>query len=177
MQSRKISMLAPALKIMSPVLAVALLGLAGGAALAQTPVETVSWTLAAQSPVNAKPGDKLSITVRGDVLDTWHVYGLEQLPSGPIPLKVTVDQNDVASAEGALVIDAPVKFHDPSFNLETQYYEKDFSLTVPVRVAANAAQGAQQIPVSVRFQTCNGKICKPPKTVKLLASVNVRAGG
>jgi thiol:disulfide interchange protein DsbD len=170
-------MLAPALKIISPVIAVALLGLPLGAALAQTPAETVSWTLAAQSPVNAKPGDKVAITVRGDVLEGWHVYGLEQLPSGPIPLKVTVEQSEIASADGALAIDAPVKFHDPSFNLETQYYEKDFSLTVPVRVAANAAPGAQQIPVSVRFQTCNGKICKPPKTVKLLAPVTVRAGG
>jgi thiol:disulfide interchange protein DsbD len=177
MQSRKISMLASGLKVVSPLIAVALLGLHLGGALAQTPGETVSWTVAAQAPVNAKPGDKLSITVRGDVLASWHVYGREQLPSGPIPLKVTVDQNEVASADRALAIDAPVKFHDPSFNLETQYYEKDFQLTVPVRVAANAAPGAQQIPVSVRFQTCNGKICKPPKTVKLLAPVNVRAGG
>ena len=39
------------------------------------------------------------------------------------------------------------------------------------------AAGPQQIPISVRFQTCNGHICQPPKTVKLSVPVTVRANG
>ena len=68
-----------------------------------------------------------------------------------------------------------MKTHDPSFDLDTQYYEKAFTVSVPVRVGT--AAGPQQIPVSVRFQACNGKTCKPPKTVKLSAPITVRADG
>ena len=157
-----------------------------GAALAQTPgqgpggnslSDTVSWTVSAQPADNIKPGSQLAVEVRGAVVDGWHVYALEQLPRGPIPLRVTLEPSPVAVADGALAATAPTKAHDTSFNLDTQYYAQDFKLTVPVRIAPDAAVGPQQIPVSVRFQSCNGQTCRPPKTVHLSASVNVRKGG
>jgi hypothetical protein len=46
-------------------------------------------------------------------------------------------------------------------------------VTLPLQLAAHAAGGSQQIPVSVRFQTCNDRICQPPKTVHLSAAVSV----
>jgi hypothetical protein len=70
---------------------------------------------------------------------------------------------------------APTKIHDPSFNLETQSYSDTFTVTAPARIGSNVAPGVQQIPVSVRYQTCNGKTCHPPKTVHLTAPVTVRA--
>jgi hypothetical protein len=119
----------------------------------------------------------VQIAVQGSVSDGWHLYGLEQLPTGPIPLKVSVDANDVAAADGALKATPPTKVHDPSFNLETQSYSGAFTITAPARIASNAALGVQRIPVTVRFQTCNGKTCHPPKTVRLSAPVTVRAAG
>ena len=50
------------------------------------------------------------------------------------------------------------------------------ALKTPVRIAPKAAAGRQLIPVSVRFQTCNGQICHPPKTVRLSIPVTVREG-
>lgn len=178
-----------AFRILSPLLSarplwLALLSLALHAtASAQTPgdnsqlADTVSWTVSVESAGSVKQGTPLALELHGDVLDGWHVYGLEQLPRGPIPLRVTLDANDIAVSEGALAATAPTKSHDPSFNLNTQYYAKDFTLTMPVRVKPQAAPGPQQIPVSVRFQTCNGQTCRPPKTVHLLAPVNVQTGG
>jgi hypothetical protein len=171
---------------MAPV-SLALLGLAfHGAGLAQTPdrsagntlpADAVTWTATASSSLAVKPGSRLSITLQGAVLDGWHVYGLEQPAEGPIPLLVTLDASPVAATDGAPTASPPTKFHDPSFNLDTQFYSKAFTVTLPVRVAPAASTGAQQIPVSVRFQSCNGPTCRPPKTVHLTASVNVRAGG
>jgi hypothetical protein len=139
--------------------------------------EVVSWSVFAPSSASVKPGGRLKITVKGVVQDGWHVYGLEQLPEGPIPLLITLDTNAVAAADGAPTASQPIKIHDPSFNLDTQFYEKDFSVAAPVRIASGAASGPQQIPVSVRFQSCNGPTCRPPKTVHLTATVNVRTGG
>jgi hypothetical protein len=155
----------------------ALLGLSlQGVALAQPSAaqgETVAWTVQASDVAKGKA----TLTLNGAVREGWHVYSLKQLPEGPTPLLVTVDQNDVAKAGGTVAGSAPTKIHDPAFGLDTQFYESAFSLTVPVRLGGHASAGPQSIPLSVRFQTCNGRVCQPPKTVHLSASINLPAGG
>lgn len=137
--------------------------------------DTVAWS--ASAPVQAvKPGGRLKVTLHGAVKSGWHVYGLKQLPDGPTPLVVTLDPSSIATADGQPTASPPIKHQDPSFNLETQYYEQDFTVTAPVRIASRVSAGAQQIPLSVRFQTCNGGICQPPKTVRLSVPVTIRAG-
>jgi len=161
---------------------VAFVGLAiHAAAVSQTPAkpkspfaDTVAWSISAPAG-DVKPGAKLKLSVKGAVVDGWHVYAQEQLPRGPIPLSVEVDKNAVATANGALIATPPVKAHDQSFGFETQYYDNDFTLDVPVQIDAEPATGAQQIPVSVYYQSCNGKVCHPPKTITLSAPVNVKA--
>jgi hypothetical protein len=118
----------------------------------------------------------VKVTLRGAVKTGWHVYGLEQLPEGPTPLRVTLDTSDIAAADGAPAGSPPIKLQDPSFNLETRFYERDFTVTVPVRIGSHPAAGAQAIPLSIRFQTCNGGICQPPKTVRLSVPVTIRGG-
>jgi hypothetical protein len=138
--------------------------------------ETVAWT--APAPVQAaKPGGRLNITLHGAVQKGWHVYGLKQLPDGPNPLRVALDASDVAKADGPPVGSPATKFQDPSFNLETQFYDHDFTVTAPVRIGPHAAAGAQTIPISVSFQTCNGGICQPPRTVRLSVPVTIRSNG
>ena len=144
-----------------------------GAALAQG-ADTVAWT--AQPATATRQGDKVKLTLTGAVQPGWHVYGLKQALEGPTPLLVTLDANTVATADGAVAGTPAIKFHDPAFGLDTQYYESAFSVTVPVRLKPGLASGAQTIPVAVRFQTCNGRICQPPKTVHLNASVNLAGG-
>jgi hypothetical protein len=174
------------LRALRPV-GLALLGLSlQGAASAQTPDqgfgnptgrETVSWTVSTPAAGAVKPGSRLALTLHGAVQDGWHVYALKQLPDGPTPLRVALDPTDVAMANGAPTGSPTTKLHDPAFDLDTEFYTRDFTVTVPVRVGSHLAAGRQLIPVSVRFQTCNGGICQPPKTVRLSAAVNVRAGG
>jgi hypothetical protein len=150
-----------------------------GASFAQSAAragDTVSWTLSAPAD-NVRQGSRLQLALKGEVLDGWHVYSSEQLPTGPIPLLVKLDPGEVAASDGEMTATPPEKSNDTSFNLDTQYYSKSFTVTVPVRIGASAASGPQHIPVSVRFQTCNGRICKPPKTVRLTATVNVGAAG
>jgi hypothetical protein len=148
-----------------------------GAAIAQPSLggDTVSWSASAPAE-GVKPGGRAKIILHGAVKTGWHVYGLKQLPDGPTPLVITLGGSGVAAADGQPIGSTPIKLQDPSFNLETQYYEKDFTVTAPVRIAPHAQTGQQQIPLSVRFQTCNGGICQPPKTVLLSVPVTIRAG-
>lgn len=155
----------PALALTSSVLAQPSLG-----------GDTVSWSASAPAQ-GVKPGGRIKVTLRGAVESGWHVYGLQQLPDGPTPLRVTLDASDVAAADGAPTGSPVTKVQDPSFNLQTQFYDHDFTVTAPVRIGAHVAAGERQIPISVRFQTCNGRICQPPKTVRLSVPVTVRENG
>jgi len=158
----------------SAMAGIVLLGLAAPT-LAQTAdpaaAETVNWTITA--PADAvKQGGKVTLTLHGEVADGWHVYSLKQLPNGPTPLRVTLDQNVIATASGAPVGSPATKIHDQGFNLDTQFYSHAFTVSLPLQVGVQSASGPQQIPVSVRFQTCNDRICQPPKTVHLSAAVS-----
>lgn len=138
--------------------------------------ETVSWAIAAPSGA-VKPGSRIALTLEGTVLEGWHVYALKQLPAGPTPLKVSLDKSEAVMAAGVITASTPVKVHDWGFDLDVEYYSHAFTLSVPLRIGAKLADGPQQIPVSVRFQTCNDRICQPPKTAHLSAFVNVRTNG
>jgi|SRR5579871_4415402 len=151
--------------------------LIGQGALAQPAdparAETVTWT-ASVSPATSKPSATLNVTLAAKVAEGWHVYALKQLPNGPTPLRITVDQNPLATRAGEPKGSAPTTVHDPAFDLDTPLYSKAFSVSVPLTLAATAKAGKQVIPVTVRFQTCNGKICQPPKTVHLSAPVIIQ---
>ncbi|HEY5083297.1 MAG TPA: protein-disulfide reductase DsbD N-terminal domain-containing protein [Rhizomicrobium sp.] len=136
-------------------------------------VQTVNWTVTADPADTVKQGGKVTLTLHGEIADGWHVYSLKQLPNGPTPLRVTLDQNEVAIANGAPVGSPAIKIHDQGFNLDTQFYSHAFTVALPVQVATHSAEGAQHIPVSVRFQTCNDRVCQPPKTVHLTAAVSI----
>ena len=131
--------------------------------------ETVSWS--APTIIPAK-GDKAKLTLNGTVLAGWHVYSLKQALEGPTPLVVTLDANEIAAADGTVTETKPTTFKDPAFGVDTHFYSNAFTLTLPVKLKSKIAAG--QVPVSVRFQTCNGRICQPPKTVHLSANL---AGG
>ena len=138
-----------------------------GTAVAQgIPAETVAWTV---DPVAVAKAGHASIVLHGSVVPGWHVYSLKQAPQGPTPLLVSVAANDATTAGGAPIGSAPTRIHDPAFNLETQFYSGAFTVTLPVRFKPRAS--AQAIPVDVRFQTCNGKVCEPPRNVRLSAPV------
>lgn len=128
--------------------------------------QTVSWSA---PTITAAKGGKGTLTLNGTVLAGWHVYSLKQALEGPTPLLVTVDANDAAAADGAVTETPPTTFKDPAFGVNTHFYSSAFTLTVPVKLKSKVA--GQSVPVSVRFQTCNGRICQPPKTVHLSANL------
>src|SRR5471032_956690 len=148
----------------STLAGIALLGLAAPV-LAQTAdpaaAQTVNWTVTAHPADAVEQGGRVTLTLHGEVADGWHVYALKQLPNGPTPLRVMLDQNAVAAASGAPVGSPATKIHDQGFNLDTQFYSHAFTVALPLLVATHSASGPQQIPVSVRFQTCNDRVCQP----------------
>ena len=145
-----------------------------GLGSAQVPNQSVQWAASVIVGNAVKDGSNATLEVSAHVQAGWHVYALTQPPGGPTALRVTIDENDVARIAGVPSGTAPEKKHDPSFDLETQFYTHAFALHLPLHLASQATAGRQAIPVSVRFQTCSDRECQPPTTVHLSVPLNER---
>ena len=76
------------------------------------------------------------------------------IPAGPYSL-----QNPVA--EGKVT-----RYDDPNFKMETLYYLNTAGFNVAVKKEAGAPD---TVPVDIRFQACNDRLCLPPYTAHLTA--------
>jgi DsbC/DsbD-like thiol-disulfide interchange protein len=140
---------------------------------AQAPLQPVSWTASASVESDLKRGSRTTLDVKAEIQDGWHVYGLHQAADGPTPLHIAVDENEVVQNSGVINGTRPLKQRDASFGVETETYTHSLVLHLPVQVKQHAAAGNQSVPVSVRFQSCNDRICLPPKTVHLAVPIAV----
>jgi DsbC/DsbD-like thiol-disulfide interchange protein len=129
----------------------------------QRPSEVVKWSAGAtKSTAHAT-----TVTLSATIQDGWHVYALSQPPGGPTPLKISVP------AGAPFEIGAPIKevnvtrHDDPNFKMETLYYLN--AVTLHVAMKNTGAASATTIPVDVRFQACNDRLCLPPYTAHLTA--------
>ena len=57
--------------------------------------------------------------------------------------------------------------------MEVELYEGEAMFALPVKVAAGAAPGPQKLVVSASYQSCNNKLCLPPKTVKVELPITI----
>src|SRR5215471_1469034 len=146
--------------------------LAAGVLLGAAPPDPVAWTVDTVPPKAIKVGARFNVKLVAKIQDGWHMYGLKPVADGPIPTRIWIGDGPVQLA-AAIQATEPQTLLDPSFNLEVQLYEGEAAFTLPLRLAAGTAGGAQRIVVNASYQTCDNKICLPPKTVKIEVPVNV----
>jgi hypothetical protein len=140
-------------------------------AVAQSSAPSVQWTALAKRDSSDTQAHRLFLEISAVVPEGWHVYALNQLPGGPTPLRIAIEQGVAANITGAASGTSPGKRHDPSFDLDTEFYSDAFTLRFPVESRRSLAD-SPALPVSVRFQLCSDRECQPPKTVHLLASID-----
>jgi DsbC/DsbD-like thiol-disulfide interchange protein len=146
-----------------------LLALVSGAA--QRPTDVVKWTVAAPASWTTA-GGTLKLSVRASVADGWKLYALEQPEAGPTPLAFAAAKP--FAVQGKAIAGPVAKvLEDPQFGVNTRYYEKTATFTVPVVVPADLA-GMHEIPLEVTFQACGADICLRPYTQKLPVRIEVR---
>ena len=85
-----------------------------------------------------------------------------------LPLVVRIEPNAPYQVAGKIDGTVPRKHHDPSFDLDTEFYTGSFMLRVTIKPLAQDAPVAA-VPLAVRYQMCSDTTCLPPKTVHLVA--------
>lgn len=125
------------------------------------------------APSSIPAGGKGTAKVTANIGGGWYMYSITQGGGGPTPTRVSLDGGPF-KAGGVSGPKPKVKF-DENFQMNTESYSGSATFNVPFTVAADIAEGSQNLTVAVRFQVCNDSVCLPPKTLKVSAPVMITA--
>ena len=142
-------------------------------AMAAAPPDPVSWKLVSPAAKAVKAGSRVSVTMVATIQPGWHLYSLKPIAEGPIPTRIWIGEGQPFSLASAVQAPDPTTTRDPTLNMEVEFYEGETPFTLPVKVATGTT-GAQTLTVSASYQSCNDKLCLPPKTVKVQLPVTVQ---
>jgi thiol:disulfide interchange protein DsbD len=143
------------------------------AAAFAAPPDPVHWKLEGAPARPVKPGARFTVRLVARVEPGWHLYGMKPVADGPIPTRVWLPEGAAFALAGGIQATDPETVHDPSFDMEVEIYEGEASFVLPVKAAGGAPAGAQTLSVKASYQSCNNKICLPPKTVTVEAPVTI----
>ena len=135
--------------------------------------EPVTWTVQSAPPPPLKAGARFNVKLVAKIQDGWHLYSMKPMAEGPLATRIWLAEGQPFTLAGVIAATEPRVMHDSSFGMEVELYEGDAAFTLPVRVAAAAPAGPQKVIVNTSYQTCDNKICLPPKTVKVEVTVTV----
>jgi hypothetical protein len=132
-------------------------------AYGQRPSEVVKWSANATTST----GHSAVVILSASVEDGWHVYALSQPSGGPTPLKISVPAGAPFEIEKPVQETKVTRHDDPNFKMETLYYLNAMSFHVAMKKVGTGSP--ETLPIDVRFQACNDRLCLPPYTAHLTA--------
>jgi DsbC/DsbD-like thiol-disulfide interchange protein len=141
-------------------------------ALAAAPPDPVSWKL---EPVSAKvkAGGRVNVKLVANIQAGWHLYSLKPIADGPVPTRIWIAEGQPFSLASSVQAPEPTVAQDKTIGMEVEFYEGETPFSLPVKIAAGTS-GAQTVTVSASYQSCNDKLCLPPKTVKVQLPLTVQ---
>jgi thiol:disulfide interchange protein DsbD len=141
--------------------------------LGAAPPDPVSWKLEPPSAKSVKAGSRVMLKLVATTQPGWHLYSLKPIPEGPIPTRIWIAEGQPFSLASSVQAPEPTAMQDPALGMEVEFYEGETPFTLPVKVATGVA-GPQTLTVSASYQSCNDKLCLPPKTIKVQLPIAVQ---
>jgi thiol:disulfide interchange protein DsbD len=141
--------------------------------LAAAPPNPVAWKLVEAPSKPLKPGARFTVKLTANIQAGWHIYSLKPIEDGPLPTRIWVAEGQPFQLAGPIKGDQPQTMQDPTLHMDVELYEGSAAFSLPLKVAAGTAPGAQNLVVNVQAQSCNNSICLPPATVKVEVPVTV----
>jgi thiol-disulfide isomerase/thioredoxin len=120
-----------------------------------------------------KPGDTFEVHTTAKIQAGWHLYSLRKIEGGPIPTRITVPEGQPFELGGEIKSPDSLTDRDPNFGVDVEFFEEEATFTLPIKVKADALAGKRETEIRVRYQTCNDKVCLPPKVVKLTSPIEL----
>jgi thiol:disulfide interchange protein DsbD len=111
------------------------------------------WTAAADP---AAPGGRSIIRVTAKIEPGWHLYSASTPAGMPTSFQFGPD---VPIEIKRILQSVPKRAFDPNFSADTETYQGEAQFALDVAVKKDAALGSTDLPLNVRYQTCNDKQC------------------
>jgi hypothetical protein len=141
--------------------------------LAAAPPNPVTWKLAGAPAKPVKAGARFTVKMTATIQEGWHIYSMKPTEDGPQPTRIWLAEGQPFQLAGLIKADEPQNLQDPTLHMDVELYEGAAGFSLPVKVAAGAAAGTQNLVVNAQAQSCNNSICLPPATVKVEMAVTI----
>lgn len=127
------------------------------------PKAPVQWHIKTAPAKPLKRGANFDVTITGQLDPGWHLYALQEPEGGPIATEVAIAEGDPADL---LRVDEgkPRVVPDPLFQKPTRFFEGSADFTLHLQAARDAHAGPTGLHILVRYQSCNDRVCLPPRT-------------
>ena len=132
-------------------------------------------TLSARAETGSRAGEVVTLSIQAELEKGWHIWGIYNVPEGPIPTSIETTDEKVKKA-GKVNEPEPIVTFDEGFETDIPYHEKSVTFTLPVLLENNIDPGMTELMISVQYQTCNERLCLPPKTVDLIVPISIEFG-
>jgi thiol:disulfide interchange protein len=136
-------------------------------ALGAAPPDPVAWKIEGAPAKPVKAGDRFSAKLVAQIQEGWHLYSMKEVADGPVATRIWLPEGQPVQLAGPIKAAPPEVVEDASFNMEVEEYEGQAEFMLALR----ATGAAQKLAVNVSYQSCNNRLCLPPKTVKIEAAL------
>ncbi len=125
---------------------------------------------------SAAPGSTVRTAVRVSLPEGLHANAHKPRDPSLIPVVLTVNAPSGVTVE-EIVYPEPTDLRQENAPQPLSVYEREFVIGAVLRIAANAAPGPLEIPLRLRYQACNEKLCYLPTTVQSAWALQIGAAG
>ena len=123
-------------------------------------------------PETVQAGDIFNIVIDVTIEGNWHLYSILNNPdAGPFPTEFSAKSPNFIIADDILETKAIIEF-DPNFEAELGWHSTFAQFELPIAIKTSE-KGLQTLDIEVFYQVCDDRVCLPPKTKSIIASVNV----
>lgn len=112
------------------------------------------------SPADAKPGDRVVLSVTMELDDNWHTFSVTQPESSIAPTVITIDELYGLEALGSTFhANAEPEIERPADDLVFEVHRRQVTWTTPLNVLASAKPGRYGVRGTISYQLCNKDRC------------------
>ena len=132
-------------------------------------------TVSASVNDTIRAGEIVNVDVAFTIDRGWHIYGMEEIESGPIPTTIEIT-GDAINQVGKANEPAPEISYDEGFEMDIPHHSGYVVITVPVKINDNVQSGIVPITVKAIYQSCDNTICYPPFDQTAVVDVFIEDG-
>lgn len=128
-----------------------------------------------QSSASYKNSDSILIAAKITIKQGYHINSYEVSDPTLINTAISSPSDKFSVSKVYYPKDELLKFEFSSTQLRV--YENEITVGILLKAKDGLAEGSYSIPIEISYQSCDTKVCYPPKTLKDSVKISISAAG